>query len=335
MKWCAWTGMDMTKAERTKLKPRGQHYIPKFYLRGFANLRDQLFTVDAARSKPFTAGTSNVGKERDFNMLEIESMPQEALEQEYSKFESNIASGIKRVRTDATFGEDGADRADVINLITLLAIRNPRNRQELDDLASGLMQRQLDEAFNSKEKWENEVEKMKADGAWPKDKPADYEELKKYIAESRGKPRSTRQFAINSELERYKQMYPLFDALRWRILKAGNDTGGFVTTDHPVCMRTPHDIDRGNLIAPGYSSGNDAVLVPLSSTVALIGRPEGDEDVVEVGRHSVASFNSTVIGYTKRQVYAADDEYRYTRPRPQTLGTGSTLLNDPRFGLRT
>lgn len=306
----------MPKAEKRAAIPRGQHYVPSMYLRGFANSKSQLFAVNAEEAKSFAPPPEGVAKQRDFNMLDIEGIPREVLEQEYGKLEGDIAPGIQRVAADASFGKDSVDRADVINLVTLLWVRNPRKRKELDEQVSDLMQRKLEEVLSSKEKWESAVEKMKETGDWEKDKPADYDGTRKYFEESRGKVRTTRQFAIESELERFETMYPRFDKLRGRILKAGDDTGGFVTTDHPVCMRRPHDIDRGNLIAPGYSLGDNVVLFPISLKVALIGRAEGEEDIIDVGKHCVASFNSNVIGNAKSQVYAADDQYYYIRSWP-------------------
>lgn len=321
----------MADGQKRAAIPRGQHYVPAMYLRNFQNDKKQLFALNAEEAKPFAPPPEGVGKQRDFNMLDIDGITKEALEQEYGKLEGEIAPGIQFVGKEASFGKDNVHRSDLINLITLMWVRNPRKRKELDTRVSEVMMENLKDVFSSKEKWEAAVEMMKADGFWEKDKPADYEGTKKYFVESGGRPRTTRQFAIDSELDRFEPMYPKFDALRWRILKATADSGGFVTTDHPVCMGRPHDIDRSNLIAPGYSLGRDVCLVPVSPTVALYGRREGDEDVVEVGKHCVASFNSNVIGYAKSQVYAKDDQYFYMRAYPNGLGRGFTLLSDPNF----
>jgi hypothetical protein len=38
--------------------------------------------------------------------------------------------------------------------------------------------------------------------------------------------------------------------------------------------------------------------------------------------------------YAMKQIYAADDQYYYTRPARQTLGRGSTLFEDPNLKVR-
>jgi hypothetical protein len=40
------------------------------------------------------------------------------------------------------------------------------------------------------------------------------------------------------------------------------------------------------------------------------------------------------MGYAMKQIYAANDQYCYTRPAPQALGNASTLLQDPNLKVR-
>ena len=61
---------------------------------------------------------------------------------------------------------------------------------------------------------------------------------------------------------------------------------------------------------------------------------DGDEDVVELDDKGVADFNATVMGYAMKQIYAADDQYSYTRPAGKPLGKGCTLLQDPNLKVR-
>jgi hypothetical protein len=64
---------------------------------------------------------------------------------------------------------------------------------------------------------------------------------------------------------------------------------------------------------PALRLSDRNILFPLSSKVALVGRLQGDEDVIEVDRETVARFNSMVIGYAMKQIYAADDQFWVTR----------------------
>jgi Protein of unknown function (DUF4238) len=157
---------------------------------------------------------------------------------------------------------------------------------------------------------------------------------KKYVEENITKLRVHQNFTLEAELDALEHVYPYFDALKWRILKAKSDSGGFVTTDHPVCMHYAGAVNYGEQFAPGLGLSDRYVLVALSPKVALVGRLEGEEDVIEAGKHTVASFNTSVMGYAMKQIYAANDGFLYTRPATQPLGTVATLLHDQSFKVR-
>jgi hypothetical protein len=314
---------------------RRHHYVPEMYLSGFANGKGQCFAVDASTREKFNPTPKGISVKRDFNLIESPGVPPDALERELGNFESVIAPGVRRVRETASFGENENDREDIINLVTLLAVRNPRTRNDMEKLYTGLFQALVAMPFEDKARWEAVVEGMKAEGKWPKNRPTDFEGHKKFVEENKDTLKAHKNYNLEMELDALPQMYPYFDARKWRILKAKDDSGGFVTTDHPVCVHRPAEgINYGQQFAPGFGLADRDILFPLSSKVALIGRMEGEEDVVEVDRHCVASFNATVMGFAMKQIYAADDQYYYTRPAPQTLGRGFTLLQDSNLKVR-
>ena len=132
---------------------RKHHYVPQMYLTGFANKGDQYFVVDASTRKAFTTSTANIAAERDYNKIEVDGVPADALEKELGHFEGGISPAIKRVRETASFGENGRDREDIINLITLLAVRNPRTRHDMERLSDlddteGKLAEQIDQAID-------------------------------------------------------------------------------------------------------------------------------------------------------------------------------------------
>ena len=129
-------------------------------------------------------------------------------------------------------------------------------------------------------------------------------------------------------------MYHYFDARKWRIVKAKAGSGGFVTTDHPVCIHRPGGPNYGNQYAPGLRLSDRDVLFPLSSKLALIGQLEGEEDVVELDENGVADFNAAVMGYAMKQIYADDKHYRYNWPQGKPLGTGCKVLQDENLKVR-
>ena len=310
------------------------HYVPQMYLSGFANMAGKLYAVNAEERKCFRPRPANIAVERNFNTIEAEGVPPDALEKELAKLEGEIAPGIKRIRENASFGENGKDRDDAINLIALMALRNPRSRKDMGELYSQLVRAMLLMTFEEKARWEAWVEDRKKASQWPQDKPADYEGHKQFVEEHINGLRVHQNFTLEMELNALEDVYHYFDARKWRILKANEGSGGFVTTDYPVCFHREGGMNYGQQYAPGLGLSNDDVLIALSPKVALVGRLDGEENIVEVDKHTVASFNATVMGYAMKQIYARDDAFFYTRAAPQPLGTATTLLQDPNLKLR-
>jgi hypothetical protein len=313
---------------------RKHHYVPQMYLTGFADGDGRCSVADARRCKFFTTSPANIAAERDYNAIEVDGFSADALEKELGRFEGVIAPAIKRIRETASFGENGADREDAINLITLLAVRNPRTRKEMGRLYTQLIQAMLLLTFEKEERWETWVQRQKAAGAWPQGQPADFKDHKKYVKQNIAKLQVHQNFTLETELNSLEHVYPYFHARKWRILKAKEGSGGFVTTDHPVCVHRAGGTNYGQQYAPGLGLSDRDVHFALSPEVALVGRLDGKEDVVEVDKHSVASFNATVMGYAMNQIYAVDDRFFYTRPAPHPLGTAVSLVQDQNLRVR-
>jgi hypothetical protein len=272
------------------------------YLEGFVGRKGRCFVVDAERRIPFLTKPGRIEAQRDFNLIEAPGVPPDALEHELSKPEGVIAPGIRRILRRREHG-----REDVINLITLLATRNPRTRRDIQKFYSEIFWAMLAAPFEDQAKCEAVVEAMKAAGKWPEDQPSDFEGYKKFVEDKIEKVEAHQNLSLEMELEAMERLHWYFDVRKWRIMKANEDSGGFVTTDHPVCIHCPGGVNDGNQYAPKLGLSDRNVLFPFSSNVALIGCMEGEEDVVELDEDEVADFNATVMGYAMTQVYAADD----------------------------
>jgi hypothetical protein len=117
---------------------------------------------------------------------------------------------------------------------------------------------------------------------------------------------------------------------KWQILVANEGAGGFVTTDVPICLQWSDRQDHGHF-SPGFGVKGTEVIFPISTTLALRGSFEGEENVVEADIFTVGSINSIIISNAEKQVYAHDFSFNYMRRFPQEIGSGATLVQDERF----
>jgi hypothetical protein len=316
-------------AKETKAAPRKHHFVPRFYLRGFVGKKDQLFVVDRSSKKTFRTAPKNVAAERDFNRVEVEGMDPNAVEKALAEFEGKVAPALERVKTAKSLANK-EDRDAVMNLICALAIRNPRQRATINDFVGELAQRVVELGLQTKERWDGQIAKMKAAGIWDDSSNASYEDIKKFIEERRYKIEVAKEFNVAMEIGGHNPLLQHLGNRKWQILRASEGSGGFVTTDVPVCITWSDAQDHG-IFSPGFGVPGTEVIVPISTNLALRGTFEGEENVVEADIFTVGGVNSFLIGNAEKQVYAHDYSFRYMRPFPQEIGSGATLIQDEKF----
>jgi hypothetical protein len=323
------TAVGIVAKEAKGAAPRRHHYVPQFYLRGFVGEKDQLFVVDRPSEKTFRTQPKNVAAERDFNRVDVEGMDPAAVEKALSEFEGKVAPALESVKAARSLANK-EDRDAVINLICALAIRNPRQRTTVNDFIGEIVQQVVHVGLATKDRWESQVDRMKKDGVWDESVNLTYEDMQKFMREGNYKIRVAKEFNIAMEIEQHENLVQHLGARNWQILVAREGSGGFVTTDVPVCLRWSDGQNHG-IYGPGFGVEGTHVIFPISTTLALLGSFEGQENVVEADMFMVGNLNSTVISNAEKQVYAHDYSFHYMRPFPQEIGSGATLVQDEQF----
>ena len=75
-----------------------QHYVPRYYLRGFVNARKQLYVVDRSEAKFFRVPTEGVGGEKYFNLVSVKGINPFAVEEALGELEGKVAPALERVK---------------------------------------------------------------------------------------------------------------------------------------------------------------------------------------------------------------------------------------------
>ena len=115
----------------------------------------------------------------------------------------------------------------------------------------------------------------------------------------------------------------------WVVLKAPQDTGGIVTSDHPVSLTWSDPEMQGSGRGPGLAAKNTDIIVPISHRLALIGSFDLEEGELDITEEMVTHLNDRIIGGSHHQVYAHDLNFTYVRngqPRK-----GAKLCEDQHF----
>jgi hypothetical protein len=313
-----------TEGKRAEAKI--QHYVPQYYLRSFIDAKEQLYVVDRQRGKFFRVPTKKVGGELYFNLINAKGLDPFAVEKALAELEGIVAPALERVKAAKSLADE-KDRSAIMNLIASVTLRNPKQRESISEIVNRGGQLMAAAGVATKARFDEYVSAMKAEG---KQVGETYEEMKELVAKTPGTFRPTREYLIFTEARVHDHLVRRYEGRRWQFVVASDGSGGFVTSDHPVCVRWSDDQDHGNL-SPGLAVPGTEVIFPLSPQLALRGRFEGEENVLETDRSTVAGINSLLISNAHNQVYAQDALFYYKRDPSQEVGSGATLDQDKIF----
>jgi hypothetical protein len=300
--------------------------VPQYYLRSFIDTKDQLYVVDRPREKFFRVPTKKVGGELYFNLINVKGLDPFAVEEALAEMEGVVAPALKRIKAAKSLADEN-DRSAVMNLIAAVTMRNPKQRAAISEIVNQAGQHMMGAVLESKERYDQYVARMKAEEAQVKET---YEEMREVAKSTPGKFRASQEFNIMIELQMHDRLVQLHEGRRWEVLAASDDSGGFVTSDHPVCLRWADGKDHGNL-SPGFAVPGTEVIFPLSPQLILRGTYEGEENLMEADRKTVACTNSLIISNIHNQVYAHDALFQYKRGPKQEVGSGAHLHDDQVF----
>jgi Protein of unknown function (DUF4238) len=311
---------------------RRHHYVPEFYLKGFAVARKkshQLIAFDGKSRKAFPTATRNVAVERDFNRVEIEGHRPDAFENAMARFEMRAALALERIIAAKSIRQT-EDRSYLFNLIGLLAVRNPRLRETWRDFQEQIAKRIMWLATDTPERWASQVARAQASGYMSKDADTDYTKVRKFTTEEQYRLKVRTEHHIVLEMRGLDTILPSLFKRKWALLKCPDNSGGFVTSDHPVCLMWSDGKKHGPV---GHGRRETELIFPICRRLAMVGAFEIDDDEIDAPEELVAVINGIVIQFAERHVYARDYNFRYTLS-DETPRKGSKLIRDRRLRRR-
>ncbi|MBY0242340.1 MAG: DUF4238 domain-containing protein [Burkholderiaceae bacterium] len=308
---------------------RNHHWIPQFYLKGFAKSpgkNAQVYVVDAVAGRSFMTAPKNVAVERDFNRVDVDGIAPDHIESGYAQFEGVAAAALRRLCERREFGSV-EDHNLILNLIALLAMRNPRAREHWRRTRETLLKRTVDVAMATPTRFEKSMANAVRDGFVPPDHGLSFAEIRDFIEQDRYTIEVSTTQHVEDELRRIDVILPLLGQRHWILLRAAPGSGGFVTTDHPVILDWTEDRARGGFYPPGYGLRNTEVIFPVSQGLVMHGTFDGRHGGLDIDADLVARINTDIIRNAQRQVYARDERFRYMLASRQ-VRMGGDLLRD-------
>lgn len=311
------------------------HFVPRCYLEGFATRHDHkkksdIYSFDAVQRKFFRTAIDNVALQTAFNTIDIEGHDPDAFEKAMSEVESDIGPALVRICAKESLADEN-DRTLLLNLIGLLHARNPRFRERNRQFREAVVKRVLDIATSNKEIWASHVKQAKAAGFLGKDETIDYEEIRKAYKPDDFKVELSNEEHIRVELEIFEPIVQRLFERKWVLVKAPENSPGFVTCDHPVCL-TWSEPDPNRQRRPiGLALHGTEIFFPISPRIGVLGAYEVENGEAKFSDEQVASANGTVILNSQRQVYSKTADFKYLIDQSQKPRDAAVLVDDPKF----
>lgn len=286
---------------QTKSISRRHHYLPQAYLAQFTETQSKdgfLYAFDMGTGRSFRTTPLNVATQRDFNRVDIEGHPPDAIENALSSFEGQAALAIRRVIDTQRF-PNNKDYNLILNLLGLIAVRNPKLRNAFNNAREASLRKISERLVSKKERWERQV-KSANEAGYETPEQVSYEDAKRFVESGKYSFEFHPEGNLRIEFKTFDEILPLLVKRTWTVLVAPDDGPEFICSDHPVTISW-----KGERSGPiGLGLENTEVYFPLGRRVGFLGVFEDHPRPVERCKPGyVARMNARVARNALRQIY--------------------------------
>ncbi len=256
--------------------PRKHHYLPQFYLRGFAPDRRSLFQIEKASLKNYPCQIKDIAAIRDYHEIDWDGVEDSnAMEKNLAELENHQAVQLSDILVEGLSFKK--NRLEMIEILSFLRMRVPAMKQHIDRIHESAIR--------------NSAKIMERSGKFPKP-PAGFEDALK-VDNIKFSIMNWKCLEVMFRMASDPFVLDLLYKMRVTIFRAPFGTR-FLTSDQPVAMFHP---TQGNgeygagLLTPGIE-----VSLPLSSRMLLrldlelgadIEKLATSEEVQEFNRRSI------------------------------------------------
>jgi hypothetical protein len=291
---------------------RHHHYLSQFYLKGFTqgnSKKSKLTVIDLKERKKFETIPRNVGGMRDFNRVEIEGVDPEVIEKQQSQFEGKAARALKDLVDTLDFTGETKDL--ILELIGMLAIKSPEMREHLSKPLIQIAKMTMAMTLETKERWESQIEQIKADTGEDISNGNSYEEMKEFVASQEYDLTVKQEHQIHMEIIGMQRITELLHMRNWSLIKAGDQSGEFITTDNPVSLTWQYPEKDPEFMSPGFGLKDTMVYFPITKGLAIIGEFDREDEFKEADESFVAFLNSKIIANSYQRIFASKNNFNY------------------------
>jgi hypothetical protein len=300
------------EAMRTPLArgdPRRHHYVPKFFLKRFAD-GDQIARVLAEKPRDHRVlGVNDVAVVKDlYTTIDIEVGETVAVERILAIIDAEASSAIERLAYGLLFPPTRLDRVNIATWLSMLHQRIPRTRRQMEALADQTFKMQLSLVHDET----SARAFLRGDGDTDPDDEMVQELLDTVADMDEWEIAPHQNVHVENMLRFGMEATPFFLGRYWTVIKYPEK--GLVLSDDPIVVYQRPE-NRSSLRGVGIGNA-DELWIPLDRSTALVLHSEkdvGDRVIKAPSGHTVDDFNQNVVGSAYREVYCHPDDVQRLR----------------------
>jgi len=313
--------------------PRMQHYIPRFYLSGFADPdildfegKEVLWVYERGKQIRRSSPT-NEARQRDYYSLVAEGSRNVEVETWLGNLENEVAPIIANLVKDPRHVTE-LEKQLLALFIGTMQGRTPAGRWFAENKVGPLTNQIIKEAAAHPDKFRSFI---KENYHLPEGEDVDLEEVRRDILAGRGEHLSARQdFKLISIIEVGKMVAEVLLSMNWQTIHS-EEHDPFLTSDDPVIS---HVIDeRANRLRfrMGVASPSVNVWFPLSRTACLRMTKDSEAGVGQWVPAGIRYLNKMIIMCADRWVYASEQSAKIKSLFDRKGGLANVRTVDFRF----
>lgn len=286
--------------------PKRQHYLPRFYLDGFAT--DGLVAVYDREKNEIRSqqpkDTTVIG--HFYTVEDAEGRRRFEIEALLSEYEGKASPVIKKLAGKETITAD--ERSDLAIFMALGAMRTPDIVESLQLMNSDMVMAMAKRIYLNVDRIAADLRKDPVYAGRSDDEVRIEAQAMVDMVQNDGLTvQTSEKWAVGMAIKMSLAVAPTFAGRDWVIAHRDNDRKSFVTTDAPVVLTTtePHE---PNIYGIGFASADALVAFPLTqSCVLMMHGCGGGFQHIEVNADKIRKANLAMAEQCKRFVVGRDE----------------------------
>jgi hypothetical protein len=285
--------------------PGHQHYVPRFYLAGFAR-KNQLAVFDRKTGKTKQRTPEHTARIRHIYTFEDKQGRRRFdIEKLFGYHEDKAAPIIARIAARERI--DGDEQQYLTAYLALAALRTPAAISEAKAIHAGFLKAQSRLELSSEPSALRILRELEGPDANEEALRDMAKRMVKMIRDDAYTVKVDDGFALGESLKKFKVLANAMHPRDWMVLYTRSDSESFLTTDTPIVLTTTNSSTRH--LPLGYGSPHAQILCPLAHNCAIVmSGDQGRTGRADITSGALARFNRTVAADCHRYVMGQDAE---------------------------